>query len=192
MKRWNRHFSQYHTLNWLMMWLLLCCSALLLFPMERLPGINEWLAQLKAFINLGVLVACSYFASQLLLILWDHLLIHWNERQKQQNLQRMIEHLDFTEKAILREFVIQRKSVINLPLTEPAVKNLLDAGVLDFAYGQPLNDDLSQIKALMISLEARPLLTYKALGLSNGKMSEEQLDMIMNARPKYVSKNSLR
>ena len=44
----------------------------------------------------------------------------------------------------------------------------------------------------MISLEARPLLTYKALGLSNGKMSEEQLDMIMNARPKYVSKNSLR
>ena len=175
-----------------MMWLLLCCSALLLFPMERLPGINEWLVQLKAFINLGVLVACSYFASQLLLILWDHLLIHWNERQKQKNLQRMIEHLDFTEKAILREFVIQRKSVINLPLTEPAVKNLLDAGVLDFAYGQPLNDDLSQIKALMISLEARPLLTYKALGLSNGKMSEEQLDMIMNARPKYVSKNSLR
>lgn len=75
----------------------------------------------------------------------------------------MIECLDFTEKAILREFVIQRKSVINLPLTEPAVKNLLDAGVLDFAYGQPLNDDLSQIKALMIAL-ARPLLTYKALG----------------------------
>ena len=72
-------------------------------------------------------------------------------------------------KSDLREFVIQRKSVINLPLTEPAVKNLLDAGVLDFVYGQPLNDDLSQIKALMIALEARPLLTYKALGLSNGK-----------------------
>ena len=104
----------------------------------------------------------------------------------------MIECLDFTEQAILREFVIQRKSVINLPLTEPAVKNLLDAGVLDFAYGQPLNDDLSQIKALMIALEARPLLTYKALGLSNGKMSEEQVEIIMNARPKYVSKNSMR
>lgn len=138
------------------------------------------------------MIACSYFASQLLLIAWDHILLHWVERQKQQNLQRMIECLDFTEKAILREFVIQRKSVINLPLTEPAVKNLLDAGVLDFAYGQPLNDDLSQIKALMIALEARPLLTYKALGLSNGKMSEEQVEIIMNARPKYVSKNSMR
>ncbi len=192
MRRWNRHFSQYHTLNWLMIWIILSCSALLLFPIERLPGVNEWLIQFKIFFNLGLLVACSYFASQLLLIIWDHFLIHWNERQKQQNLQRMIEHLDFTEKAILREFVIQRKSVINLPLTEPAVKNLLDAGVLDFAYGQPLNDDLSQIKALMISLEARPLLTYKALGLSNGKMSEEQLEIIMNARPKYVSKNTLR
>ena len=192
MRRWNRHFSQYRTLNWLMMWMLLCCCTILLFPIERLHSAGEWLIQFRIFFSLGLLIACSYFASQLLLIAWDHILLHWVERQKQQSLQRMIECLDFTEKAILREFVIQRKSVINLPLTEPAVKNLLDAGVLDFAYGQPLNDDLSQIKALMIALEARPLLTYKALGLSNGKMSEEQVEIIMNARPKYVSKNSMR
>jgi hypothetical protein len=175
-----------------MMWLLLCCCAILLFPVERIQIAGEWLIQFRVFFSLGLLIACSYFFSQLLLIVWDHAIAHWSERQKHQYLQRMIERLDFTEKAILREFVIQRKSVINLPLTEPAVKNLLDAGVLDFAYGQPLNDDLSQIKALMISLEARPLLTYKALGLSNGKMTEEQVEMIMSARPKYVSKSSLR
>jgi hypothetical protein len=40
----------------------------------------------------------------------------------------------------------------------------------------------------MIALPARPLITYKALGLSKGKMSEEQIEQIMSARPKFASK----
>jgi len=44
------------------------------------------------------------------------------------------------------------------------------------------------IKALMIALPARPLITYKALGLSKGKMSEEQIEQIMSARPKFAGK----
>ena len=36
MKYWNRHFSQYHTLNWMLVWVLMCCCAVLLFPMDRL------------------------------------------------------------------------------------------------------------------------------------------------------------
>jgi hypothetical protein len=75
-----------------------------------------------------------------------------------------------------------------LPVTEPAVKNLLDAGVLTYAYGQPFSEDDIMIKALMIALPARPLITYKALGLSKGKMSEEQIEQIMSARPKFASK----
>lgn len=193
MKQWNRHFSQYHTLNWLMVWLLLCCSAVFFVPTERLPEIaHTWIQDLKLLFGVGILLSASYFVSQLLLICWDLLIQTSINKQKFSSLKRMVEHLDFTEKAILREFVLQRKSVINLPINEPAVKNLLDAGVLNFAYGQPLNDDLGQIKALMISLEARPLITYKSLGLSSGKMSEEQVEMIMNSRPKYISKTSSR
>ncbi len=91
---------------------------------------------------------------------------------------------------MLREFVLQRKSVINLPITEPAVKNLMDAGVLTYAYGKPVREkeDENQIRALMIALPARPLLTYKVLGLSRGKMSDEQVEQIMNARPKFAQK----
>lgn len=193
MKQWNKHFSQYHTLNWLMMWMLLCSCAILFFPTIHLPEIaRAWLNDLYIIFGLGVLVSASYFVSQLILVCWDYLLQSLLNKKKYSSLQKMIDHLDFTEKAILREFVLQRKSVINLPINEPAVKNLLDAGVLCFAYGQPLNDDLGQIKALMIALDARPLITYKSLGLSSGKMSEEQVEMIMNARPKYISKSSSR
>ena len=104
----------------------------------------------------------------------------------------MIQCLDFSERAILREFILQRKSVIKLPVTEPAVKNLLDAGVLTYAYGQPFYEDDTQIKALMIALPARPHITYRAVGLSKGKMSDEQIEQIMSARPKFASKSSSR
>lgn len=38
MKRWIQHFYQLNRLNWLMVWLLLCCSIILLFPAGLMKG----------------------------------------------------------------------------------------------------------------------------------------------------------
>ncbi len=189
MKYWNTHFSQFQAFNWLMVWLLMCSSAILLFPAEKLgPAAAEWLHACSLYLWLGILVAGSYFLSQLILILLDLARHHYSNYQQQEKLEQMVRCLDFSERAVLREFILQRKSVIKLPVTEPAVKNLLDAGVLTYAYGQPFSEDDIMIKALMIALPARPLITYKALGLSKGKMSEEQIEQIMSARPKFAGK----
>ena len=189
MKYWNTHFSQFQAFNWLMVWLLMCSSAILLFPAEKLgPTAAEWLHACSLYLWLGILVAGSYFLSQLILILLDLARHHYSDYQQRERLEQMVRCLDFSERAVLREFILQRKSVIKLPVTEPAVKNLLDAGVLTYAYGQPFSEDEIMIKALMIALPARPLITYKALGLSKGKMSEEQIEQIMSARPKFAGK----
>ncbi len=191
MKRWIQHFYQLNRLNWLMVWLLLCCSIILLFPAGLMKGaVSQWAADHAAWLGVGMLIAISYFCSQGFLIAWEWAREEWQARRQQDQLAQMIGFLDFNEKAVLREFVLQRKSVINLPITEPAVKNLMDAGVLTYAYGKPTRekDDENQIRALMIALPARPLLTYKVLGLSRGKMSDEQVEQIMNARPKFAQK----
>lgn len=191
MKRWIQHFYQLNRLNWLMVWLLLCCSIILLFPAGLMKGaVSQWAADHAAWLGVGMLLAISYFFSQGFLIAWEWACEEWQARRQQDQLAQMIGFLDFNEKAVLREFVLQRKSVINLPITEPAVKNLMDAGVLTYAYGKPTRekDDENQIRALMIALPARPLLTYKVLGLSRGKMSDEQVEQIMNARPKFAQK----
>ena len=191
MKRWIQHFYQLNRLNWLMVWLLLCCSIILLFPAGLMKGaVSQWAADHAAWLGVGMLIAISYFCSQGFLIAWEWACDEWQARRQQDLLAQMIGFLDFNEKAVLREFVLQRKSVINLPITEPAVKNLMDAGVLTYAYGKPTRekDDENQIRALMIALPARPLLTYKVLGLSRGKMSDEQVEQIMNARPKFAQK----
>jgi len=167
----------------------MCSSAILLFPAEKLgPAAAEWLHACSLYLWLGILVAGSYFLSQLILILLDLARHHYSDYQQRERLEQMVRCLDFSERAVLREFILQRKSVIKLPVTEPAVKNLLDAGVLTYAYGQPFSEDEIMIKALMIALPARPLITYKALGLSKGKMSEEQIEQIMSARPKFAGK----
>ncbi|MFQ2046504.1 superinfection exclusion B family protein [Aeromonas veronii] len=191
MKRWIQHFYQLNRLNWLMVWLLLCCSIILLFPAGLMKGaVSQWAADHAAWLGVGMLISISYFCSQGFLIAWEWACEEWQARRQQDQLAQMISFLDFNEKAVLREFVLQRKSVINLPITEPAVKNLMDAGVLTYAYGKPTRekDDENQIRALMIALPARPLLTYKVLGLSRGKMSDEQVEQIMNARPKFAQK----
>lgn len=191
MKRWIQHFYQLNRLNWLMVWLLLCCSIILLFPAGLMKGaVSQWAADHAAWLGVGMLIAISYFCSQGFLIAWEWACDEWQARRQQDQLAQMIGFLDFNEKAVLREFVLQRKSVINLPITEPAVKNLMDAGVLTYAYGKPTREkeDENQIRALMIALPARPLLTYKVLGLSRGKMSDEQVEQIMNARPKFAQK----
>ena len=192
MKRWIQHFYQLNRLNWLMVWLLLCCSIILLFPAGLMKGaVSQWATAHAAWLGVGMLIAISYFCSQGFLIAWEWACDEWQSRRQQDQLAQMIGFLDFNEKAVLREFVLQRKSVINLPITEPAVKNLMDAGVLTYAYGKPAREkeDENQISALMIALPARPLLTYKVLGLSRGKMSDEQVEQIMNARPKFAQKS---
>ena len=101
-------------------------------------------------------------------------------------LQELLEYLDANEKAVLREFVLQRKSVIKLPVTEPAVKNLLEQGILTYAYGEPGEAGRNTIKPLMVAIAARPLLTFKVLGLNPANMTEEQKNLILNTRPKYA------
>ena len=192
MKRWIQHFYQLNRLNWLMVWLLLCCSIILLFPAGLMKGaVSQWATAHAAWLGVGMLIAISYFCSQGFLIAWEWACDEWQSRRQQDQLAQMIGFLDLNQTAVLRAFVLQRKSVINLPITEPAVKNLMDAGVLTYAYGKPTREkeDENQIRALMIALPARPLLTYKVLGLSRGKMSDEQVEQIMNARPKFAQKS---
>ena len=51
----------------------------------------------------------------------------------------------------------------------------MNAGILTYAYGTPSQADESVIKGMMISLEARPYITYRVLGLSRSHMSEEDV-----------------
>lgn len=64
----------------------------------------------------------------------------------------------------------------------------MNAGILTYAYGTPSQADESVIKGMMISLEARPYITYRVLGLSRTHMSEEDVAQIMSERPRFAAR----
>ncbi|MCK5819911.1 MAG: superinfection exclusion B family protein [Psychromonas sp.] len=101
----------------------------------------------------------------------------------------MISSLDFEEKAILREFVIQKKNVLSLPLTEPAVANLLSAGVLESAFETQEIKGRSRLIKLSIAIDARHKLTHIVLGLPAGALTKDQAKTLKSARPSYARSN---
>lgn len=180
---------QVSPLNWFMCWLLLSCTLVTLLPDSLFTGaFGLWLADYRLLFVLGMVLSGSYFLSQGAILLFQYVFYRKQRLVRQKLLKELLDYLDASEKAVLREFVIQRKSVIKLPVTEPSVKNLLEQGILTYAYGEPNEPGLNAIKPLMITIEARPLLTFKVLGLNPASMTEEQKNMILNNRPKYAYK----
>ena len=39
---------------------------------------------------------------------------------------------------------------------------------------------------MIITKQARPFITYRAIGLTRSKMNDEMLEQIMNARPEFA------
>jgi len=191
MKQIISQFSMNVQLSLLMAWLLLASFFIVLLPdgLAQSLGMLTLRTQLSPYLTVAIIVSGSYFIAKSLLFI-HFKLTHKTEQQEQTNrMMSMIKRLDFEEKAVLREYIIQRKNMLSLPLNEPAVANLLEAGVLVPALStQEINGERRIVK-LSINLAARPLLTHKLLGLPQGKMTEAEVELLKSARPEYARQN---
>ncbi|MFM2484752.1 super-infection exclusion protein B [Celerinatantimonas yamalensis] len=164
-------------------WVGFAAGLFLLVPTAYLPVKID--AHMLLFAWGGVFIAVSYFLGRLFVRAWKVIEARWQKRLAQQNIESLIRCLDHTERAILREFVIRRTSVLHLPVKEPAVANLLHNGVLEMNEPQQLLDQLDRVDC-MISLAARPLLSYRTLSLPVGNLTGEQLDKLKKLRPIFL------
>ncbi|GDY26592.1 super-infection exclusion protein B [Agarivorans sp. Toyoura001] len=180
----SRLIARWGVLDILMAWLLIASGLLLMIPNQWLPeaSINS---QLSLVLTFSCVVGLAYFISRGLLLLVTSLSGAVQHRKELQRLSSMVACLDHSERAILREFIIARRSVLSLPLKEPAVVNLLENGVLKPINQQHVQEQRSNVD-MMINLAARPLLSYKALGLPVGKLNEEQIEHLKSIRPRFL------
>lgn len=172
-------------------WVCVACAVLIIAPspMIKLSGTQEWSLNHMPYIWLLALVTGSYLATHGVIWLCTHFHAQFSERQQATRRNLMIQCLDFEEKALLREFVIQRKNVLALPMRELAVSNLMKSGVLVPAYETQEIKGSGRIIKLSIALAARDQLTYKVLGLPVGKLTEEEASELKAARPDYARSN---
>jgi len=171
-----------------MAWMCLASATLLIVPASLLPGAGtlNWTQFYTPYASILALLTGSYLITRLLTLLFTHFCAQFKERQLLVSRNKMIRQLDFEEKAVLREFVIQRKNVLSLPMSEPAVSNLLNSGVLVPAFETQEIKGSARIIKLSIAIEAREQLTHKVLGLPVGKLTEEEAGILKAARPDYA------
>lgn len=177
-------FASNRSLNIVMLWLFLITVFLLVVPFNLVSAtLDAKITEHKPFLFLALLIEVSNFIAQFAINYGHSVFYRRHVKKMNDYMQEQIQILDFAERALLREFVLQRKAVINLPINEPTVKSLVSSGILVIA--QDTIDDENKVP-MMISRYARPYVTYKAIGLTRGKMSDDMIEQILHARPKYA------
>ena len=182
----NSHsvFAANKTLNIVMLWLFCVTALLLVLPLESVSQeLADQVDANKTYLYLALIVELSNFISQAIIALMGSWLNSRGVKKEQNAMKTTVEGLDFAERALLREFVLQRKSVLYLPEAEPTVRSLTDSGILN-VVGDP--DESTSRVPMIITKQARPFITYRAIGLTRSKMNDEMLEQIMNARPDFA------
>ncbi len=180
----NETNSSLHTINTVMMWLFCLTVLILIVPWEVVStDLAARIESNKICVYFALIIEVSNFITQGIITICNGVMYKKNAKKLQEKIVQAVGELDFAERALLREYVLQRKSVLCLPVNEPTVRNLIDDGVLRVVNTRDENEYRADV---IIAKEARPYITYKAIGLTLGKMSEEQISQIMSSRPEYA------
>jgi len=191
MKEFLHRVSDKQAMTTTMLWMCFSCAVLLVLPSSLFSVNNSDLlpSHYSPYLWILALLTGSYLLTRLLTFLFSRLTKHYDDQYLSARRNKMIRQLDFEEKALLREFIIQRKTVLSLPLNEPAVNNLLASGVLTPAYETQEIKGSNRIIKLSIAIEAREQLTHKVIGLPVGKLTESEAELLKAARPEYARSN---
>ncbi len=172
-----------HILNVIMVWLTCSTVALICIPFEVFSAeLAERINACRSYLYLAVIFELSNFAAQFCVKIYNSIRNSKKQKEMVRVISNEVAEMDFSERALLREFVLQRRSELKLPANEPTVCRLINSGILEKV---PAGDDNGHILC-SISRQARPFITYRILGLSVSKMSSEQISQIMSERPAYA------
>jgi hypothetical protein len=100
---------------------------------------------------------------------------------------KSLQSLDYAERAVLREFLIQGQNTLHMFVTAPVVAGLMEKGILEQVgpYGQQSYDGIAV--PLTVAHELREkVLTPDFLGLPAGEPTEEERLRIIGERPSFV------
>ena len=140
--------SAMRSINTIMMWLFCLTVLMLIMPWEQVS--TEFASKIDAnriYLYFALIIEVSNILAQGCLTLVQAYSKKSYNKRLEELVQTTVNHFDFAEKALLREFVLQRKSVLNLPVTEPTVRNLIDGGVLKIVHITDAENKIALLKS---------------------------------------------
>lgn len=171
-------------LIWIISWLLLY------LPPDFINGLNltEFKSDYGKYFGIAFLTSSAF-----LLIMFVAWIINKISNQIRQGkyktiIREAIDQLDMHEKSVLREFFIQGKHTLKMPIDDPTVSGLLSKRVL---YQVSQLGEMGIVGMLFncsITDIARKLLSPQILELPITEPSEAEINKIRDARPRWMIK----
>jgi hypothetical protein len=181
-----------HYLFQAMLWLAIACAFVLFIP-SKISSALQLSYVIDNYIHVvGILfiISASYLLIDIVTTGLKQLKANNLETTQKQQIEQRIKTLVTGERAVLREFFLQRKTSLWLPKDESDVKSLVSSGILmpiDFYSQSRQGNQGASETELMISHNARPYLSKQRLNLPQGKPSYEDIHYLKSARPAYLA-----
>lgn len=139
----------------------------------------------KTYAGVAFVAAASFLAINFTLWVWEKLRGWCERRSAQLRVVQAIANLDQSEKAVLREFFIQGKHVIELPLDHPTVAGLLQKGLLSRSSRQGYRSLAGTVFPVKLTDAADTLLEPAYVDLPTNPTGSE-LAEIQGGRPNFL------
>ena len=161
-------------------------SGVLLFAPERLMSqlkLDALLENYGALISLIYLITLCYFFVLALGFIWQQVNGQVQSRRAGQLAEIKAASLDHEERALLREFFLQRTRSLLLPVNQEAIQRLLHSHVLQNLEPYPSEEPLQRFG---IAPSARRFITSNNLRLPVNELTEEDIRYFKASRPEYI------
>lgn len=173
------------------------CAFVLLLPASSL----ESLALLKVredfgpYFGFGLLISASILLVELGIWLFGSARSHYSGRRLKKHIREYMNGVDASEKSVLREFFLAGARTIKLPIEQPAVSSLLNAGVLEQASSLGSRTTVGSVFSVSLSEEAEANLTpalvdidHFLLHTEDGKwyLNDEGQEWVSENRPSFM------
>jgi hypothetical protein len=152
-------------------------------------NINDFLKDFGNFIGITFLISSSFLLVTLISYITKTVTRRRIRNKIKQNIRRDIQYLDYHEKALLREFSINGKHALQLPMDNDTVVSLVNKHIIYQASNTGFTYLHGAYFTFSITEIALENLTNKLIDLPDNP-TEDEKTRILNERPTWAKERS--
>ena len=166
----------------------LVSSAMLFLSDETLLSfkLNTFTDKYGLYIGVTALASGALLLSELVTYVWENFNNKLSSSKLRKSSMKRISNLDQSEKSVLREFYLEGQNTIKLPVDNPVVAGLINAGILEYVGRHGRMSTSGMLFSMKISNFVKSNLTYELIELPNGEPTKEEIDFLKNNRPIFI------
>ena len=149
--------------------------------------IDSFIDSYGKFIGIIFLISVGYLFVNLLLWCVKKIRICNANRKFKNNIQNVLQNLPKPDVYLLREFVLQGKDVIEVPIENSEFISLYNKNILHVASNNVRAFVFGSFVSVTINPIVKKYITNDILDLPNSKPTKQDLENIKNNRPDYLS-----